>query len=114
MTLDSWEAVVAHALMLPGTELGTYYRHPGVKVAANNRFFLNVGHEPESSFVLHFDPEMAEILKQAAPDTFWQSSHYLGTGAVLVRFDSPDPQRVAEAIARSRDHAATLKPPRKR
>ncbi|RDE05084.1 hypothetical protein [Sphingomonas aracearum] len=48
MRLDSWEAVVAHALTLPGTELGTCYREPAVRVVTNGRFFLKVGHEPEA------------------------------------------------------------------
>lgn len=112
--LDDWEEVVAVALALPGTELGSYYRQPAVIVPANGRAFLSVGHAPETSFVLHFDAGTAGLLKETAPDTFWQSPHYQGTGALLVRYGDADSQRVTDAISRSRDHVARLKPPRRR
>jgi hypothetical protein len=112
--IDGFDAAVAFALTLPDTELGTSYREPAVKVASNGRTFLNVGHEPDTSFVLHLDGALIEMLKERAPDTFWQSPHYEGYAAVLVRFDSPEPERVREMISRARDHVAAMKPARKR
>lgn len=112
--LTDFDQAVAFALTLPDTELGTSYREPAVKVRGNARAFLNVGHEPDTSFVLHLDRNTIEVIKQTDPETFWQSPHYQGYAAVLVRFDSPDPPRVREVIARSRDYVAALKPPRRR
>ena len=113
-TLDGWDEVEAFALTLPGTERGTTYRMPAVKVAANGRGFVWTGHEAETSFAASVDLGMVEILKETEPETYWQSRHYEGYAAVLVRFDSPDPERVRRVIEQAHAQAATLKPTRKR
>ena len=43
--LMTWDEAVAFALTLPGTELGTSYGKPAVKVAPNGRAFLFPSHE---------------------------------------------------------------------
>ena len=112
--IDSWERAVAFALSLPDTILSTSYGSPAVKVASNGRAFLYVGREGESSFGIAIDLDTVEILKETDPDTFWQTPHYEGWPAVLVRFDSRDPERVRALIERSRDWTAAMKPPRAR
>jgi hypothetical protein len=112
--IDSWEKAVAFALSLPDTELSTSYGKPAVKVASNGRAFLYIGREAESSFGVAIDLDTVEILKETDPDTFWQTPHYEGWPAVLVRFDSADPERVRSVIERSRDWTATMPPPRSR
>jgi len=111
MSLD-WDQVTACALALPGTERSTSYGKPAVK--ANGRAFLFTGRE-EGSFALALDLDTVEMLKETDPATFWQTPHYAGWPGVLVRYDSPDPERVQAMIARSRDwNAARPKPkPRK-
>ncbi len=113
ITLDD---AIAYALSLPDTELSTSYGQPAVKVASNARAFLYTGHEQDTSFGLALDLDTVEMLKETDPDTFWQSAHYEGWPAVLVRYDSPDPERVRAMIERSHDWTAA-KPkvrPRKR
>jgi hypothetical protein len=100
MSLD-WDAVVAFALSLPDTELGTSYGKPAVKVASNGRAFLYTGHEATSSFGVAIDLDTVEMLKETDPATFWQTPHYEGWPAVLIRYDSPDPERVHAIIERS-------------
>ena len=114
--IDSWEKAVAFALTLPDTELSTSYGKPAVKVKSNGRAFLYTGHEQKSSFGVGIDLDTVEILKETDPDTFWQSPHYEGWPAVLIRFDSPDHERVRDVIERSRAWTAAMKPsrPRKR
>ena len=102
----TWEEAVAFALTLPDTELSKSYGQPAVKVVSNGRAFLNVGHEPDTSFVLAVDVDRIELLKATDPDSFWQTAHYEGWPAVLVRYDSPDPKRVRALIAESRDWTA--------
>lgn len=114
--IDSWEKAVAFALSLPDTMLSTSYGKPAVKIVSNGRAFLYTGHEDKTSFGVGIDLDTVEMLKETDPDTFWQSPHYEGWPAVLIRFDSPDPDRVRSVIERSRDWAAA-KPrvkPRKR
>ncbi|MBA4007424.1 MAG: hypothetical protein C0486_01420 [Erythrobacter sp.] len=108
--LDSWEAARDFALSLPGTELAKSYGKPAVKIAANGRPFLGTGRETGTSFVLHIDIATAEMLMATGPETFWQTQHYEGHGAVLVRFDSPDPERVRDTIRLAHEQAAAMKP----
>jgi hypothetical protein len=52
------------------------------------------------------------MLKETDPDTFWQTPHYEGWPAVLVRYGSRDVERVRDIIARS--HAWTAAKPKPR
>lgn len=103
-TIRNWEDAVAFALKLPDTELSTSYGKPAVKVASNGRAFLYTGHEDHSSFGIAIDLDTVELLKETDPDTFWQSPHYEDWPAVLIRFDSADPDRAM--ITRSREGTA--------
>lgn len=113
MTTD-WDGAVAFALSLPDTELSTSYGKPAVKVASNGRAFLYTGHEDGTSFGIAIDLDTVEMLKATDPETFWQTPHYEGWPAVLVRYDSPDPERVRAMIERSRAWVAVKKPARPR
>lgn len=107
----TWDAVVAHALSLPDTILTTYYGGPAVK--ANDRPVVTPSREPDS-FVLHIDKDKIEMLMQIDPDTFWQTPHYQGYAALLVRYDGADPDMILDQIAASRDWAMRLAKPRPR
>jgi hypothetical protein len=111
MTFDE---AVAFALTLPGTELSTSYGKPAVKV--NGRAFLYTGHEDQSSFGIAIDLDTVDMLMTTEPETYWQTPHYEGWPAVLVRYDSPDQERVREMIERSHAWTAAKPPvrPRKR
>ena len=102
----TFEEAVAFALTLPNTERGTSYGKAAVKVASNGRAFIYPGHEADTSFALAMDLDSIEILKETDPATFWQSPHYAGWEGLLIRYDSPDEERVREVIGRSRDFAA--------
>lgn len=115
-TIDSFEAAVAFALTLPDTELSTSHGKPAVKIVSNGRAFLYTGHEDRTAFGIAIDLDTVELLKETDPDTFFQTPHYEGWPAVLIRFGSADGERVREMIERSRDWTAA-KPkvkPRKR
>jgi hypothetical protein len=112
MSLD-WNGVVAFALALPDTELSTSYGKPAVKSTASARSFLHPGREPDS-FVLEIDIATKEILIETDPDTFWQTPHYEGWPALLVRYDSADPDRVRAMIERSHDWTAARPRPKPR
>jgi hypothetical protein len=108
--IRSWDEAVAFALTLPGTELSSSYGKPAVKV--NGRAFLYTGHEDATSFGIAIDLDTVEMLKETDPETFWQSKHYEGWPAVLIRFNSADPERVRDMIRRS--HAWTAAKPKPR
>ena len=110
----TWEEAVAFALSLPDTERGTSYGKPAVKVASNGRAFLFPSHEPDTSFGVAIDLDTIEVLKETDPETFWQTPHYVGWEAVLIRYASTDEERVRDVIQRSRDFVAAKPKPRPR
>jgi hypothetical protein len=112
--LDSWEKVEAFALSLPGTEAAMNWNMPTVKVSANGRGFVWTGHEAETSFAVWTADGEAEMLMETDPDTFWQSPHYAGSKAILVRYTSCDPERVRYVIEQAYERAAAMKPVRPR
>ena len=113
MTFDE---AVAFALTLPDTELSTSYGKPAVKVKSNGRAFLFPSHEADTSFGVAIDLDSIELLKATEPDTYWQTPHYEGWPAILVRYDAADEERVRDIIRRSRDWSTALPKtrPRKR
>jgi len=112
--LDSFQAAEAFALSLPGTERTTSYNKPAVRIAANGRTFLYTGREEDTSFALALDLDTIDLLKTTEPETYWQSPHYEGWPAVLVRYDSPNPERVRTTIRRAHEQASAKKPVRRR
>jgi len=112
--LDDWAKVEAFALTLTGTETGTTYRMPAVKVTANGRSFVWTSHEAETSFAVWLEPGAIEMLMETDPESFWQSPHYAGSNAVLVRYSSDDPERVRYVIERAYEVARAMKPVRSR
>jgi hypothetical protein len=112
----TWDEAVAFALSLPDTELSTSYGKPALKVASNGRAFLYPGHESDTSFALAMDVDTIDMLKETEPETYWQTPHYEGWPAVLVRYRAKDEERVRDVIRRSREWSASLPKarPRKR
>ena len=78
----------------------------------NGRAFLYTGHEAATSFGVAIDLDSVEMLKETDLATFWQSPHYEGWPAILIRYGSADPERVRHVIERS--HAWTGAKPRPR
>ena len=97
--IDSWDRAVEYALKLPGTELSTSYGKPAVKV--NGRAFLFIGREEESSFGVAIDLDSVELLKETDPDSFWQSPHYEGWPAVLIRLPAIPAKELREILRQS-------------
>ena len=111
-----WDEAIAFALSLPDTELSTSYGRPAVKVRSNGRAFLFPSHEADTSFGVAIDLDSIELLKATEPETYWQTPHYEGWPATLIRYDATDNDRVRDVIRRSRDWSAALPKtrPRKR
>lgn len=96
--IGSWEEAAAVALSLPDSELSTSYGAPAVKV--NGKAFLYPGRE-KRSFAVASPLGEKELLMETDPDTFWETPHYRGWPAVLVRFGSVDRERIEMVITRA-------------
>lgn len=105
MSLD-WDQVTSFAAGLPGAERSTHYGGPAIK--ANGHAFIAPGRE-DDSFCLMIDRDMVDMLKETDPDTYWQTPHYEGWPAVLVRYRSNDPDRVLAMIERAHEQAVAKK-----
>jgi hypothetical protein len=95
---DSWDSVMAFTLTLPGTEESTSYGKPAVRV--RGKAFVYPGRE-QGSFAIASPLEEKEFLMETDPDTFWETDHYRGWPAVLVRFGGMDPERIELVIRRA-------------
>lgn len=96
--MNSWEEVAAFALALPGAEMSTSYGRPAVKV--NGKAFVYPGRE-QGSFAISSPLPEKELLMETDPDTFWETPHYRGWPAVLVRYGSADRERIETVITRA-------------
>ena len=98
LIFDSWDDVVAFACALPDVEMLSFYGTPCPKL--NGKALASPGRE-RGSFAVMCKPDEKEILLETDPDTFWQTPHYEGWHALLVRFGSNDPERVANVLRRA-------------
>jgi hypothetical protein len=96
--MKDWEEALAFALALPGTAIGSYYGVPSPKV--NGKAILAPGREA-GSFCLMVTLAEKEMLLETDPDTFWQTDHYRGYPAVLVRFGTDADARIRTYITRA-------------
>jgi hypothetical protein len=95
---DRWESVMAFGLTLPGAAASTSYGKPAVRV--RGKAFLYPGREA-GSFAFAATLEDKEVLIETDPATFWESAHYERWPAVLVRFGSPERERIEAVIRRA-------------
>ena len=95
---DKWDDVTAFACGLPDVEMAPFYGTPCPKL--NGKALASPGREP-GSFAVMCGPDEKQILLETDPGTFWQTPHYEGWHALLVRFGSVDPERVADVIRRA-------------
>src|SRR5688572_5755436 len=94
----SWDEVAAFALGLPLTEMSTSYGRPAVRL--RGKAFLYPGREAGSFAVASPLPEK-EMLIETDPETFWETDHYRGWPAVLIRYGRPDRARMEAVISRA-------------
>ncbi|MFZ4688217.1 MAG: MmcQ/YjbR family DNA-binding protein [Polymorphobacter sp.] len=94
----NWDAVAALALALPGAESSTSYGRPAVKV--RGKMFVVTG-KTDDHFVLRATIDEIEMLIETEPEVFFQTPHYVGWEAVLVRYAAADPDRIAVLIERA-------------
>jgi hypothetical protein len=82
---------IAASTALPGIEAGTSYGTPGLKVAG--KFLARM--KDEETLVVRCPLEEKSFLMQADPAIFYETDHYTGYPAVLVRLDAADDAAIA-------------------
>lgn len=104
--MKDWTAVVDAGAELPGVEHGTSYGKPALKFRGK---MLAATTAPDpNSFVLHVAIEEKEVLIDSDPATFWETDHYRGWPAILVRYGSTATDRIALLLIRAWWDRATI------
>lgn len=93
-----WADVVATGALLPGVETGTSYGRPALKM--RDKAIAVAGREPDH-FVLMVALDELDVLIETEPQVFFQTDHYKGWPAVLARYATADPARIAILLERA-------------
>lgn len=101
MTLDD---VFAYALSLPGAEDSTQHEKRCVRV--RGQWIINDNREHDAVAVA-LDLETVEFLMETEPGAYFQTPHFQGWPAVLVRFTVADGDRLREQIDKAWARRAT-------
>lgn len=97
--MKDWDAVVALArASLPDVELGTTYGKPAIK--HRGKMLAATTAPDPGSFVLDVSLADKEVLLETEPETFWETDHYHGWPAVLVRYGA-DEERITLLLKRA-------------
>jgi hypothetical protein len=82
----SWDDVVALGRELPETEEATSYGRPALKV--RGKFVVALRTDPDA-LVVRCDLDEKPFLLEARPDILFETPHYHGYGALLIRLEAP-------------------------
>jgi hypothetical protein len=97
--MRDWDHVVATGLALPGVVIGTSYGKPALLL--RGRMLAATTAPDRASFVLHVALIEKEVLIETDPATFWETDHYRGWPAVLVRYGTDAHARIAQLLERA-------------
>lgn len=95
--MNDWDEAIAFACALPEVAMERFYGTPCPKL--NGKALISPGHEKGSFCLMVTKPEK-EMLIETDPDTFWETPHYHGYPAVLVRYGTPARERIGLYIER--------------
>jgi hypothetical protein len=85
---------VVRSTGVPGIEEGTSHGAPSLRV---QKKFLACVKDAET-LVIHCPLEEKELLKEAAPHIYWETDHYKGWSALLIRLPAISDEELAHRI----------------
>ncbi len=96
MTCSGFERVQRAAATLPGAVCGTSYGTPAMFVGGKS--FARMKEGMDDVLVVPVALGLKDALIETLPDTYFETSHYAGWPAVLVRLDSLSDPDLAERL----------------
>jgi hypothetical protein len=87
----------ARSAGLPGIEEGTSYGAPALRV--QKKYLASV--KDAETLVIHCALEEKEMLKEAAPEIYWETDHYRGWPAILVRLSAISEEELRHRLERA-------------
>ena len=94
--MATWDDIRRLALELPGTEEGTSYRQPCFKVAGKT--FVNMSPHEQDALVVRAELDEKPLLLESRPDVYYETPHYAGYPALLVRLEAADEDELRERL----------------
>lgn len=88
-----WIDEIFDELRLPGVSKGTFMGRPSLK----HRGKSIIGSKDGENLVVHCALDIKELLLDAETDTYFETDHYKGYPAILMR-----PEQIDKAILRTR------------
>jgi hypothetical protein len=104
MATDPFARICRLAATLPGIEPGTSYRTPALKV--RGKLLCRLKEDGETLVLCCSGLDEKEFLLQTEPDLFFETDHYKGWAAVLVRLDRIDDARLQALITQAWEREA--------
>jgi hypothetical protein len=92
--MATWKTVRALAKKLPEVEESTWFNTPSFKV--RKKSFVRL--KEDDVIVVLVDLDEKEALLRAEPDVFFQTPHYEGYPAMLVRLSAVEPDELREVL----------------
>lgn len=89
-----WMEEIHQELQLPGVSIGTFMNRPSLRHRGKSIF----GSKGGESLVVHCPLEIKELLLEAEPEIFFETDHYKGYPAVLIRPEKIDRERLKERV----------------
>lgn len=93
----AWMDEIFQELRLPGVSKGTFMNRPSLQHRGKSIF----GSKDGKALVVHCPLDIKEVLIEAEPDIYYQTDHYRGYPALLMR-----PEKVDKEMMRQRIKAA--------
>ena len=94
--MATWDDVRRLALELPDTEESTSYRQPCFKVAGKT--FVNMSPHEQGALVVRAEVDEKPLLIELRPDVYYETPHYAGYPALLVRLEAIDEDELRERL----------------
>ena len=95
--MATWATVKKIGKKLPEVEEGTWWNTPSLKV--RKKSFVRL--REKDVIVVFVDLDEKDVLLKVEPDVFFQTPHYEGYPAVLVRLSAIDPDELREVLTES-------------
>src|SRR6185295_9672449 len=99
---DPFARIRAAAAHLPGVEESTSYGTPALKV--RGKLFARL--KDAGTLVVYSTPEEKEMLMEVMPQVYFETDHYKGWHAVLVRLDKVPASELRHRLERAWRHKA--------
>ena len=94
--MATWDDVRRLALELPEVEEATGWGQPCFKVAG--RTFVNMSPHERGALVVRADPAEKPFLIESRPDVYFDTRHYAGYPALLVRLEAIEEDELRERL----------------